>query len=124
MQELSAVNHNRDALEKTLEQITDSIFDPEDEETTRSLMDNSKLDPLGFGFIPPAINPIFIAGRIWVERQDKAYRATQLDLQRVEIRIKAYQEIQNNSPNPTTEKTLIALDDLRTDLQLKLNKLG
>ncbi len=123
LQELSAVNHNRDALEKTMEQITNSIFDPEDEETTRSLVDNSKIDPLGFGFISPRFNPFFIIGRVWVERQDKIYRATQLDLQRVEIRIKAYEEIQRNSPNPTTEKTLAALDDLRKDYQLKLNKM-
>lgn len=123
LRELATVNISRDAFEKTLEQISDSIFDPDEEETTRSLMDNHRMDPLNFGFIPLPINPFYKIGRWWVEREDAIYKATQLDLQRVEIRIKACEEIQRNTPNPTTEKTLKALDGLRKDLQLKLNKM-
>lgn len=123
LRELATVNISRDALEKTIDQISDSIFDPDEEETVRSLLDPQKIDPMSFGFIPLPINPFYKIGRWWVEREDRIYKATQLDLQRVEIRIKACQEIQANTPNPTTEKTLKALDGLRHDLQLKLNKM-
>lgn len=123
LSELNVVNMKRDELEKTMEQITDSIFDPEDEETTRSLTTNDKIDPLGFGFIAPRFNPFYLVGRVFVERQDKIYRATEMDLRRTEIRIKAYEEIQRNTPNANTERALIALDELRKDLQLKLNKM-
>lgn len=121
--EVNMLNMKRDELEKTLDKITDSIFDPDDEETTRSLLSNDKIDPMGFGFIAPRFNPFYLVGRLFVERQDKIYRATEMDLRRVEIRVKAYEEIQRNSPNPTTERALAALDDLRADLQLKLNKM-
>lgn len=123
LRELATVNISRDAFEKTLDQISNSIFDPDEEETTRTLVDPHKMDPLGFGFIPLPINPFYKVGRWWVEREDRIYKATQLDLQRVEIRIKSCEEIQRNTPNPTTEKTLKALDGLRHDLQLKLNKM-
>lgn len=121
--ELAAINIDDSDLDKKLNEMSGTVFDPDEEETTKSLIPRAKMDPLGFGFIPLSINPFYIVGRWYVEWQDSRYKAYQLDLQRVELRIKALEEASSGNRSPATEKTLIALDNLRKDIQLKLNKM-
>ena len=123
MRELSAISIDKRELEKKFEHISSTVFDPDEEETVKSLLPQEKMDPLGFGFIPLSINPFFIVGRWVVEWQDARYKALQLDLRRTELRIKALEEVNRGSNDPQTEKTLIALDDLRKEIQVKMNKM-
>lgn len=121
--EMAAINIDESELDRKLTDISNTVFDPDEEETTKSLLPQGKMDPLGFGFIPLSINPFYIVGRWYVEWQDSRYKAYQLDLQRVELRIKSLEEASAGNRSPATEKTLIALDNLRKDIQLKLNKM-
>lgn len=117
--ELSALDRKKGEVEADMKELSNLIFDPDNEDTIRALADKKQIDPMGFGFIPVAINPWFHIGRWIAEVQNDRYEALKLDKQRIDMRI----EMAKSGIDPNNERLLKALDKRREDIQIKLNKI-
>lgn len=120
---LSAYYVDSKSVREKLEAVPDMIFEQATADTIFALTDRKVIDPFASNLSLVELNPLFIYGKARVEYQEARYQAMLLDKQRIELRINTARQKAAGGGDAAAEKLLVALEDRREALQIRINKM-
>ena len=93
-------------IENSLKNIPEIQITPDNTKTLEATLGKDKLDPLGFGFIPVYLNPIYHVRMAIAEWQVNKYHAAKQEIKCLQLRIANLKAVQSGKPDAKVQKEI------------------
>ena len=112
-----------DNATRVLEQIPEAKFEPNELAVAKSTLGLNKIDPMGLGFSPTTMNPIWYLGTMWEEMQHSKYEAAKEERKALELRLIQMRLEQQSKRDATNDRAIEYSESRLRNLNLKIAKM-